>query len=152
LRAILLGGLIVGTLDALDAIVFFGLRSGATPQGIFRGIAAGVLGPDARTGGWPAALLGVGLHYFIATMVVLVCVLIGRLVPVLARHPFVWGPVYGVIVFLVMYLVVIPNSAIGAGGLPAGPVFWNGVLIHIFGVGLPAALAARAALGSGRRR
>jgi hypothetical protein len=30
-RAILLGGLTVGTLDLLDAFIFFGIRSGAQP-------------------------------------------------------------------------------------------------------------------------
>jgi hypothetical protein len=76
---------------------------------------------------------------------VLVCVLLVRLLPVLARHPGFWGPVYGLAVFLVMYLVVIPNSATGGGGLPGGSALINGVLIHVFGVGIPAAFAARAA-------
>jgi hypothetical protein len=38
-------------------------------------------------------------------------------------------------------------SAAVTGGTPAGPVLMNGLLIHAFGVGLPAALAARAAFG-----
>jgi hypothetical protein len=151
LRAVVLGGLVVGTLDALDAIVFFGLRSGATPDRIFKGIAAGLLGPSARAGGWPTVFVGVAAHYFVATMIVCVCVLIGRLVPALGRHPFLWGPVYGVVAMFGMYLVVIPNSAIGAGGLPVGPGLVNAVLIHIFGVGIPAALAARAALPTAKR-
>jgi len=44
-----------------------------------------------------------------------------------------------------MNLVVVPHSAIGAGGLPKGAALVNGLLIHMFGVGVPAALAARAA-------
>jgi hypothetical protein len=151
LRAVLAGGLVVGTLDALDAVIFFGLRSGATPDRIFKGIAAGLLGPTATTGGWGTALIGVGAHYFVATMIVLVCVLIVRLVPALGRHPFLWGPVYGLAAMFGMYLVVIPHSAIGAGGLPAGPGLVNAVFIHIFGVGIPAALAARRAWSISRR-
>ena len=46
-RAILYGGLTVGTLDLIDAFVFFGLRSGATPIPILHSIAAGFLGRDA---------------------------------------------------------------------------------------------------------
>lgn len=152
LRAVLLGGLVVGTLDALDAIVFFGLRAGATPDRIFKGIAAGLLGPAARNGGWPIVLLGVLCHYVIATLIVLVCVGIGRLFPALLRHPFVSGPVYGVAAFLVMNLVVVPNSAIGAGGLPTGAGLANGIFIHVFGVGIPAVLAARAALATSSSR
>ena len=41
LRAILLGGLIVGALDGLDAIIFFGLRGVSTIR-IFQAIAAGL--------------------------------------------------------------------------------------------------------------
>ena len=65
-QAVLYGTLVVGTLDALDAIVFFGLRSGAQPIRIFQGIASGLLGPAARQGGLQTAAIGVGLHYFIA--------------------------------------------------------------------------------------
>ena len=46
-RAILYGGLTVGTLDLIDAFGFFGLRSGATPIPILHSIAAGFLGRDA---------------------------------------------------------------------------------------------------------
>jgi hypothetical protein len=38
----------------------------------------------------------------------------------------------------------VPLSAAG-GGMPPLPVAANGVFIHIFGVGIPSALAARAA-------
>jgi hypothetical protein len=151
-RAVLLGGFVVGTLDALDAIVFFGVRAGATPDRIFKGIAAGLFGPGARSGGWPMVIAGVLCHYVIATLIVLTAVAIGRLFPVLVRRPLISGPVFGVAAFLVMNLVVIPNSAIGAGGLPTGAGLANGLLIHVFGVGIPAVFAARSALASSRSR
>jgi hypothetical protein len=65
------GTLVVGTLDALDAIVFFGLR-GATPRRIFQSIAAGVLGRSAFEGDRSAEWLGLALHYVIALLIVLV--------------------------------------------------------------------------------
>lgn len=46
---------------------------------------------------------------------------------------------------LVMNLVVIPLSRIGGPAMPPAAVLANGILIHLFGVGLPAALFARAA-------
>jgi hypothetical protein len=142
-RAILIGTLIVGTLDALDAIVVFGLRSGATPARIFRTIASGVLGSRAATGGTPVAILGVVLHYTVALGIVTTYVVISHwLLPVLKRRPFVYGPLYGVVAFFVMNLVVIPLSAIGVA--PSFTVFGttNGLLIHAFGIGLPTALVA----------
>ncbi len=141
-RAILVGTLVVGTLDALDALVVFGLLGGATPPRIFRSIARGVLGADAATGGTPAALLGVVLHYTIACGIVTTYVAATRVLPGLNRRPFVFGPLYGVVAFIVMNLVVLPLSAIGA--VPQFTAFGltNGLLIHMLGVGLPAALVA----------
>jgi hypothetical protein len=145
-RAILTGCLIVGTLDALDAIVFFGLRNGATPGGIFRSIAAGLVGRDAaRAGGLQTAGLGAFLHYFIAFGIVTVYYVASRRLTFLKRQPFVWGPIYGVLAYFFMNEVVIPLSALGPGRYVLAP-FINGILIHALGVGLPSALvAARAA-------
>jgi hypothetical protein len=144
-QAVLYGTLTVGTLDALDAIVFFGLRSGARPLRIFQGIASGLIGPAARQGGWKTAVLGVALHYFIAFGIVLIYFLASRGARLLTRHPVMCGLLYGLVAYAVMNLVVIPLSKIGGPAMPALPVLANGLLIHMFGVGLPAALFARAA-------
>ena len=142
-QAVLYGTLVVGTLDALDAIVFFGLRSGAQPVRIFQGIASGLLGPAARQGGVKTAALGVALHYFIAFGIVLTCFLASRRVALLTRHPVIGGVLYGLVVYAVMNLVVIPLSKIGGPSMPPAAVLANGLLIHMFGVGLPAALAGK---------
>jgi len=144
-RAVLYGTLVVGTLDALDAIVFFGLRSGARPIRIFQGIAFGLIGPAARQGGLATAALGVFLHYFIAFGIVLTYFLVSRRVRLLTRRPVICGLMYGVAAYAVMNLVVLPLSQVGGPSMPAAPVLANGLLIHMFGVGLPSALFARAA-------
>jgi hypothetical protein len=150
-KAIGVGGLAVGILDALDAIVFFGLRSGATPQGIFRGIAGGLVGrATARAGGAGIACVGVLCHFFIAFSIVTVYYVASRRLRVLAQHPFIFGPLYGIAAYFVMNKVVIPLSALGAGAAPPWPVFVNGLLIHAFGVGLPSALVAWRASGFAR--
>jgi hypothetical protein len=143
-KALLYGTLAVGTLDILDALIFFGLR-GARPIRILQSIAAGLLGRDAFNGGWGTATLGLAVHFFIAFVIVLVFLLASRRLPVLTRQPVLVGLVYGIGVYLVMTFVVVPASAAGGGGLPAWPVALNGLLIHMFGVGLPASLAASAA-------
>ena len=140
-RAIAYGTLIVGALDALDAIIVFGLRSGATPARIFRGIAAGVLGRGAVTGGMPAAILGLVLHFTVALGIVTTYVVVSRFVPALNRRPFLYGPLYGVVAYFVMNLVVIPLSAIGPVRFTTFGMI-NGLLIHALGVGLPTALIA----------
>jgi hypothetical protein len=141
--AILCGTLVVGTLDALDAIVFFGFR-GATPVRIFQSIAAGVLGRSAFQGDNRTAWLGVFLHYLIAFFIVLAFYLLSRRLRFLTDHPILSGIVYGVAVYFTMNYVVIPMSATIRGPF-SWPVFANGMLIHMFGVGLPAALFARMA-------
>lgn len=154
-KAIAIGALSVGALDLADAMIFFGLRNGVSPIRICQSIAAGLLGRDAaRAGGLPTAALGVLLHFTIATIVVTVIVLASQKISVVAaavKKPFITGPVYGVVVFLMMYTVILPMSKAG-GGIPAwGPGLWNAVLIHMFGVGTPAVLAARGSLRSNSR-
>jgi hypothetical protein len=140
-RAILYGTLVVGTLDALDAVIFFGFR-GATPMRIFQSIAAGLLGRASYQGGLRSAALGVALHYLIAFLIVTAFYLISRQAPLLLEHAVIAGMLYGIAVYFVMNYAVIPLSATSRGPFVL-PVFVNGLLIHAFGVGLPSALFAR---------
>jgi hypothetical protein len=147
--ALVAGTLTVGVLDILDAFIFFGLR-GAQPVGILQSIASGVLGRAAYQGGLRTAALGLLLHFVIAGGVVATYLLATRLIPALNRRPWLYGLLYGVVVYAVMNLVVVPLSAAALGSGPTPLVVRvNGVLIHMFGVGLPAALVA-ARVGSGR--
>jgi hypothetical protein len=145
-RTIALGTLVVGTLDISDALIYSAFR-GVTPIRLFHAIASGLLGREAATaGGLATAFLGVFLHYFIAFGIVTTCYLASRKIPFLTRHPWIAGALYGVLVYLFMNLVVIPLSAIGTIGIPKRTAsIINGVLIHIFGIGIPSALFARAA-------
>jgi hypothetical protein len=63
----------------------------------------------------------------------------------LTLQPWVYGPLYGLLVYAVMNFIVIPLSAISARGPRSTSALLNGLLIHALGVGLPAALSARAA-------
>jgi hypothetical protein len=143
-RAIVGGGLVIGVLDLLDAFVFFGLRSGARPMGILHGIAAGAIGREAaRAGGVPTAALGVLLHFAIAFIIAAIYIAASRVLPVLRNRWVICGIAYGVLAYFVMTFVVVPLSNAGPGriafALPVAPVLINGLAIHAFGVGLPAA-------------
>jgi hypothetical protein len=146
-KAIVFGGLAVGTLDLLDALLFFGVRNGAQPMGILHSIAAGFLGRDAaRAGGVPTAILGLLSHYLVAFSIVAVYVLMSRAILLLRTQWLVCGLVFGVIAYFTMTWFVVPMSNAGnqqiTFALPAIPVLVNGLLIHAFGVGLPAAYFA----------
>jgi hypothetical protein len=139
------GGIAVGVLDLLDAFVFYGLK-GVSPIRILQSIAAGLLGRASFQGGFGAAALGLFLHFLIAFVIVAIYFAAARVIPLLTRRPFLFGPLYGLVAYGVMNYVVLPLSAAG-GSHPAGAALTNGLLIHAFGVGLPAALAARAQFG-----
>lgn len=144
-QAVLFGTLTVGTLDILDAFIFNGFR-GVSPTRILQFIASGVLGRESFSGGAATAALGLLLHFFIAFVVVTLYILASRRLPILARQPFVFGPLYGVLVHLAMHYVIVPLSAVtrAPGPTPAASMI-NQYLIHAFGVGLVSALFARAA-------
>jgi hypothetical protein len=146
-RAILFGALAVGTLDLVDAFIFFGIRSGAQPMGILHSIAAGFVGRDAaRAGGVATAILGVFSHFLVATCIVATYVLLSRVIPAMREQWVACGVGFGVIAYLVMTWFVVPMSNAGnqqiTFALPVMPVLVNGILIHMFGVGLPAAYFA----------
>jgi hypothetical protein len=140
MKPILYGTIVVGTLDAIDAIAVFGLR-GSTPIRVFQGIASGWLGRASFQGGLPTAALGVLTHFFIAFAIVATYYAASRKIGLLRRQPLRCGAMYGVAVYFFMNLVVIPLSAIGAVRF-SWPLFVNGILIHVFGIGIPSALFA----------
>ncbi len=143
IRPLLVGALAVGVLDGIDALLFFGAR-GVPRLVVLQSIASGLLGRAAYRGGIATAVLGTALHFGIALAVVTTYYLASGRIPSLVRRPWVYGPLYGLVVYCVMTFVVVPLSA-AVVGRPSPAVIVNGVLIHMLGVGIPSALAARAA-------
>jgi len=143
-RAWVYGGLAVGILDIADALVFWGLR-GVAPQRIFRSIASGLLGAEARTGGPAVIVLGVLCHFVIAFTIAGIYLAASRRWTVLRRHPILCGALYGLAAYVVMQFVVLPLSAATVGSTQKGWPLVNGLFAHVFCVGIPAALAARKA-------
>lgn len=145
LRTMALGGLIVGVLDISEPIAFYGLR-GVPAQQILQSVASGWLGRAAYQGGWRTALLGLATHFFIATVVVTVYALASTRWRALMRQPWLWGPVYGLAVYAIMYHVVMLLSAIGRTPPFSWPTFASAIFAHVFCVGLPTALVTRRTL------
>jgi hypothetical protein len=147
--AVLLGGVVAGVIDITYACTFWAIKAGARPTRIFQSVAAGLLGREAAVaGGAATAALGLALHFFIALTVAVVYYTAARYADALWRRPWVYGPLYGVAVFGVMHYLVVPLSAAGTGHAAPFALVWDGlsIVFHAFGVGLPVALGARAAL------
>jgi hypothetical protein len=147
-RAILLGGLITGALDITAAFVLAGLR-GIGPVRIFHGIAEALLGAASQRGGAATAVLGLLMHFSIATFWTALFYFLSRRLPILVERPWVFGPLYGALVFILMYRVAIPLVlALNALYLTefdptVPPLRLRQLVVHLVCVGLPIALAVR---------
>ena len=136
MKAITIGGLLVGILDLSQAFFFFGPR-------VPYAIAAGILGRPAFRGGPPAYILGIVLHFFIAFSAATVYFGLSRRLRFLLEHPIVCGLAYGALFDELMNLVVLPLSALHA----RGPFRLNdlllGLAVHSVIVGLPISFSMR---------
>ncbi len=137
LLPILIGGLVAGMFDLISAFITYG-------WGVPRAIASGLLGSRAFQGGIGTWILGVVLHFVLAFGAAgIYCLSTGKL-EFLKPHFFVSGLFYGIAVFLVMNLIVLPLSAVP---FKVGPftvhAMIQGLLVHMFLIGLPIAFSAR---------
>jgi uncharacterized membrane protein YagU involved in acid resistance len=107
-------------------------------------VASGLLGSAAYSGGAKTAALGVVLHFLIATIWTVVFYAASRKLRFLLDQPILWGPVYGVFVYVFMNFVVLPLSAVGSPRTP--PTLTSRaiqMLIIMFCIGLPIAIIVR---------
>lgn len=147
----LLAGSTVGSLDLVYICTFWALRD-VGPAKILQSVAAGWVGREAAFGGGaPMAMLGLVSHYAIATVMALAYLLAATRLPALAKRPFLFGPAYGIALYLAMNYVVVPLSAAAT----PRPVDWGAgdalhLLAHMFLVATPIALFARRAQRSSR--
>jgi len=141
-QPIFLGGLIAGTLDLTAACVYSWLRANVSPITVFQAIASGVLGRESFTGGAKTAVLGVALHFLIATVATAVFYFVSRKWLFLVEHPIVAGLLYGIPVYLVMNFVVLPLSQVQMRPQPISVRIVN-LVILMFCIGLPIALIVR---------
>ena len=134
-------GFLVGTLDGLAAIVNYVIAGGKDPARIFLFIASGVFGKEAVGGNDQLAWWGVLFHYFIAFCWTVCYFMMYPKVALLAGNKYLSGTVYGIFVWLVMNLVVVPLSRTPPIPLPATRIL-VGAAILIVCVGLPISLSA----------
>jgi len=140
---ILFAGAVAGTLDILDPIVFYYVRSHVSPERILQSVAAGALGKAAFSGGVGTAAFGLFLHFCIATLWAALFVVAARYIAALRRHAVVSGLLYGLFIYAVMNFVVLPQSRMSAPVLHWTLPIVNGICAIVFLVGLPIALIAR---------
>ncbi len=142
MQPILRGGLIAGTLDICAAFLTAWLRAGIGPVRVLQFVASGVVGPASFAGGAKTAILGLALHFLIATIWTIVFYLASRKWLSLIERPVMFGLLYGIAVYTFMNFVVLPLSLVARRPITAvGTTI--GLLTIMFCVGLPIALVVR---------
>ena len=131
LAPIFIGGGIAGAFDLASAFISFGPDNPHI-------IAAGLIGLHAsRSGGAFTWILGVLLHFTIAISAATIYCLSSRRLPFLRDNWLVCGMFFGIAIFLVMNLVVLPLCAFHYTGPYQYRGLLQGVLVHMTIIGLP---------------
>src|SRR5215469_1583508 len=132
LLPILVGGALAGTFDLTSAFITLGPKNPLL-------IAGGLLGRQALRGGAGTWILGVILHYSIAFTAAAIYCLSSRRLRFLKDHWLICGLFYGIAIYLVMNLVVLPLSAYHYMGPYQYKDMLRGILVHMMIIGLPIA-------------
>jgi uncharacterized membrane protein YagU involved in acid resistance len=104
-------GLVAGTLDITDNLIYNALRN-VSPKMVFQFIASGLIGSNSFRLGAASVILGVVCHYTIAISWTAIFYILSRRWPVLVRRAVLGGSLYGGAVFLFMNYVVVPLSRV----------------------------------------
>lgn len=148
LRAIAVTTLVVGAMDITSAFII-AIARGSTAMRLLQFVASGLLGPGSFQGGTTTAAIGLAIHFLIALGVVTVFYFASGVFPVLRQRAIPAGIVYGLIVYAIMNLIVLPLSAAKPRHTLSGDLIQIG--IHMFIIGLPTALLIRRFSGANAR-
>jgi uncharacterized membrane protein YagU involved in acid resistance len=135
LKTILWSGLIAGLLDATAGVVVYFIFKGLNPIQVLQYIASGIFGEEAFKGGITFALIGMVLHFVIAYAFAIFFFFIFPKLELIRKNTIVTGLVYGLVIWLFMNLIILPNS-----NIPNSPMDFVSVieaLWHMALVGLP---------------
>lgn len=138
LRTVVLGGLIVGIADTIVYHwIVSGLVEGNPLTSVYQFLASGALGMAAFEGGFGTVLLGVFFHFLVSFVVAAVFILSANRIPVVRRYAIPASLVYGVGVYIVMNMIVLPLSAAPPLPPPTTSQLIMAILDHMLVVGLP---------------
>ncbi len=110
-KIILLAGFVAGTLDITGAIlVYCYVMKALSPLRLLQGISVGLFGDMALHNEIPMAFIGLGIHYAIAFCFTIMYFFAFSYIPFLRKQRIISGLLYGVFVWSVMNLIVLPLS------------------------------------------
>jgi hypothetical protein len=132
---------VLAAVDLIFASTYWHQLYGVPVAQLVQSIASGLLGKRAFVGGTSTVLLGLLLQYVMMFMMVGTYYLLSRRFTLLRRHPWRYGLLYGVVLYIVMNGIVVPLSA--APKTPFVPSWIIGsVVMHLI-IGVVTAQGAR---------
>jgi hypothetical protein len=137
-KAALIGGGIAGAIDISYAII--ANLAKASPGRVLQSVASGLLGRDAFQGGAATAALGLTLHFAMTILMAAIFIVGARSFAPVRNNLIGAGLIYGAAIYFVMRWVVVPLSRFPGDLRAIHPLE---LILHIVGVGLVIALAAR---------
>jgi hypothetical protein len=142
-KVILLAGITAGCLDLFTAILVYAVVLHKVPaMQLLQGIASGVFGKDAYSGGTTMAVFGIIFHFVIAFCWVIFYFILYANVAFLRKHQLVSGILYGFFIWAVMNLGVLPIVLHRRGPI-AFDAFLVGALILVVMIGIPVSYIAK---------
>lgn len=140
-RRILLATLIAGTLDIAMAMIETA-RAGKPIGGMLRGLASGPF-PSATYWGAGGAAAGLIVHYAIMGVMAAVFLMARERIALVRRHTIAAALLYGVILWLVMYGLVLPLRFGMPFPSPKPTAIAKQLFAHVVLVGLTFGLVAK---------
>jgi hypothetical protein len=129
-------GFLVGWLDIIAAFINTWFPYHVGPIVVLRFIASGLLGRAAFGGGKEMAVYGLIIHFLIAYTFTIFFFMVYPRMKILAKNWILTGVVYGILIWIVMNLIVVPITLIPKGHFqPAQVAIGMGILV--FMIGLP---------------
>ena len=138
-KTIMWSGLIAGVRDAIAGVIVYYLYFDFNPFQVLQFIASGVYGPEAINGGIGMIIAGTLFHFLIAYVAAVIYFVAYPKMSLLQNNKVMMGLIYGLGIWLVMNLLVLPAS-----NIPKAPFDMSlavvGIIWHMILVGLPIAL------------
>ncbi len=112
---IIKAGLIVGTLDILSAFIYYFIKTGdKNVFTVLKYVASGIFGKEAFSGSNMMIIAGLVLHYSIAFAFTIFFFLLFPKIKAFSKNWILTGILYGIFIWIVMNLIVVPLSNIGS--------------------------------------
>lgn len=138
-KTIFKAALLVGTLDIIGALTHYYFKTGKAPfKPVLTFVASGLLGKPAFTNGDAMMLVGLVIHYCIATAFTIFFFLTVAKTKFARKQKLLTGILYGAFIWAVMSFLVLPLSNVPK----MQKEFWNvtiGMMVLMVCIGIPLA-------------